>query len=286
MPYPLVPRVFLFPTLFPLARLHCRSELIPLHIFEQRYRVIITMLRDEREFRGSCGSPTTRLRGSSCACEIAEYEPHGRRRMNLVGRGAPRPFRGSASRFHLAYPARACRPSSSRGGGVGGGGGGGRGGGVGGGGGGGAIARGDSTRTSHKPPRFPYADLVGRQRTATDPTSRSSSSWHAYAMAARSNFRPRPPSRGLSVFAPYPRCCGSCTPACSERYQALDFSTAHRPRARPLQGRVRLRFSPTSRKAPGTACTRNSSARANSRVMACVRAVSLQRRRPVPSSQG
>src|SRR5436190_23357482 len=91
--------------LFPLGLVALPSELIPLHIFEQRYKTMMNeCLRDEREF-GILWLADDGLREIGCACEIAEVlERMEDGRMNLVARGT-RPFRVLERQGHLAYPA-------------------------------------------------------------------------------------------------------------------------------------------------------------------------------------
>ena len=58
--------------LFPLGLVALPSELIPLHIFEQRYKTMMKeCLGDEREF-GILWLADDGLREIGCACEIAE----------------------------------------------------------------------------------------------------------------------------------------------------------------------------------------------------------------------
>ena len=91
--------------LFPLGLVALPSELIPLHIFEERYKAMIThCLENESEF-GIVWLADDGLREVGCACEIAEVlerMPDGR--LNLVARGT-RPFRIEARQDDLAYPA-------------------------------------------------------------------------------------------------------------------------------------------------------------------------------------
>src|SRR5215204_5336467 len=91
--------------LFPLGLVALPSELIPLHIFEERYKTMMgRCLEDESEF-GIVWVSDDGLRPVGCACEIAEVlerMPDGR--MNLVARGT-RPFRIEARQDELAYPA-------------------------------------------------------------------------------------------------------------------------------------------------------------------------------------
>jgi Lon protease-like protein len=91
--------------LFPLGLVALPSELIPLHIFEERYKTMMArVLEEEGEF-GIVWVSDEGLRPIGCACEIAEVlerMPDGR--LNLVARGT-RAFRIEARQEELAYPA-------------------------------------------------------------------------------------------------------------------------------------------------------------------------------------
>ena len=91
--------------LFPLSIVALPGELIPLHIFEERYKTMMNeCLRDEREF-GIVWLSGDGLREIGCACEIERVvERMEDGRMNLLARGT-RPFRVVERRGHLAYPA-------------------------------------------------------------------------------------------------------------------------------------------------------------------------------------
>ena len=91
--------------LFPLGLVALPSELIPLHIFEERYKTMIGhCLEEESEF-GIVWLADDGLRPIGCACEIAEVlerMPDGR--INLVARGT-RVFRIEERQEALPYPA-------------------------------------------------------------------------------------------------------------------------------------------------------------------------------------
>jgi Lon protease-like protein len=93
--------------LFPLGIVALPTELIPLHIFEERYKTMIgRCLEEESEF-GIVWLADDGLRAIGCACEIAEVlerMPDGR--INLIARGT-RPFRIDARQDELPYPAGA-----------------------------------------------------------------------------------------------------------------------------------------------------------------------------------
>jgi Lon protease-like protein len=91
--------------LFPLGLVALPTELVPLHIFEERYKTMIArVLEEEGEF-GIVWVSDERLAPIGCACEIAEVLerlPDGR--INIVARGT-RPFRIDSRQDDLAYPA-------------------------------------------------------------------------------------------------------------------------------------------------------------------------------------
>src|SRR6187200_3155033 len=91
--------------LFPLGLGALPSELVPLHIFEERYKTMMArVLEEEGEF-GIVWIADDGLRPVGCACEIAEVlerMPDGR--LNLVARGT-RAFRIERRQDELAYPA-------------------------------------------------------------------------------------------------------------------------------------------------------------------------------------
>src|SRR5579863_8431965 len=91
--------------LFPLGMVALPREVIPLHIFEERYKTMMNeCLRDESEF-GIVWLSDDGLRETGCACAIERVlERMEDGRMNLVSRGT-RPFRVLERQGHLAYPA-------------------------------------------------------------------------------------------------------------------------------------------------------------------------------------
>ena len=91
--------------LFPLALVALPGELIPLHIFEERYKTMMNeCLQNEREF-GILWLSDEGLRENGCACEIDRVlERLDDGRMNILTRGT-RPFRVIERREHLPYPA-------------------------------------------------------------------------------------------------------------------------------------------------------------------------------------
>ena len=91
--------------LFPLGLVALPEELLPLHIFEERYKTMMNLcLREEREF-GIVWLSDDGLREIGCACRIEQVlERMDDGRMNLLVRGT-RPFRVVERQGHLAYPA-------------------------------------------------------------------------------------------------------------------------------------------------------------------------------------
>jgi Lon protease-like protein len=91
--------------LFPLGIVALPGEVIPLHIFEERYKTMMNeCLRDESEF-GIVWLADDGLREIGCACKIEQVlERMEDGRMNLLARGT-RPIRVLERQGHLAYPA-------------------------------------------------------------------------------------------------------------------------------------------------------------------------------------
>ncbi len=91
--------------LFPLALVALPGELIPLHIFEERYKTMMNdCLQEAGEF-GILWLSDEGLRENGCACEIDRVlERLDDGRMNILTRGT-RPFRVLERLEHLPYPA-------------------------------------------------------------------------------------------------------------------------------------------------------------------------------------
>ena len=91
--------------MFPLRLVALPSELVPLHIFEERYREMIRRCETEpTEFGIVCVGEDDRMHETGCACAIEEIlERFDDGRVNLVARGT-RPFRVEAERIEHAYP--------------------------------------------------------------------------------------------------------------------------------------------------------------------------------------
>jgi len=91
--------------LFPLGIVALPGELVPLHIFEERYKTMMNQcLEEEREF-GIVWLADDGLREIGCAMAIEQVlERMEDGRMNLLTRGT-RPFRVLERQGHLPYPA-------------------------------------------------------------------------------------------------------------------------------------------------------------------------------------
>ena len=91
--------------LFPLGIVALPSELVPLHIFEERYKTMMARCLEEESEFGIVWLADDGLRQIGCACEIAEVlERMEDGRINLIARGT-RPFRIEARQDELPYPA-------------------------------------------------------------------------------------------------------------------------------------------------------------------------------------
>lgn len=92
--------------LFPLGLVALPHELVPLHIFEERYKTMIgECLELDREFGIVWTTEEDGARHTGCAMEIARVLEHMEDgRMNILTRGT-RPFRIVEMRDDLPYPA-------------------------------------------------------------------------------------------------------------------------------------------------------------------------------------
>lgn len=91
--------------LFPLSLVALPTELVPLHIFEQRYKTMIAHCRENDSEFGIVWLSADGLREIGCACEITEVlEEFDDGRMNVLTRGT-RPFRLLERQDELEYPA-------------------------------------------------------------------------------------------------------------------------------------------------------------------------------------
>ncbi len=91
--------------LFPLGLVALPGELVPLHIFEERYKTMMSScLESEREF-GIVWLADDGLRDIGCAMAIEKVlEQMEDGRMNILTRGTS-PFRVLERQGHLPYPA-------------------------------------------------------------------------------------------------------------------------------------------------------------------------------------
>ena len=91
--------------LFPLGIVALPGEVVPLHVFEERYKTMIERcLAEESEF-GIVWLSDDSLREVGCACEITEVvERDDEGRLNILTRGT-RPFQLLEREDHLPYPA-------------------------------------------------------------------------------------------------------------------------------------------------------------------------------------
>jgi Lon protease-like protein len=91
--------------LFPLALVALPHELVPLHIFEERYRIMFAeLLEHEGEF-GIVWTTEEGTKGTGCACEIEQVlERMADGRLNVLTRGT-RPFRIVERQPDMPYPA-------------------------------------------------------------------------------------------------------------------------------------------------------------------------------------
>jgi Lon protease-like protein len=91
--------------LFPLGIVALPGEVVPLHIFEERYKEMIADCLDlDREF-GIVWMSEDGLRPIGCACEVTEVlERMEDGRMNILTRGT-RPFRVVSRQDDHPYPA-------------------------------------------------------------------------------------------------------------------------------------------------------------------------------------
>jgi Lon protease-like protein len=147
--------------LFPLGLVALPGELIPLHIFEERFKTMMNeCLRDDSEF-GIVWLSDDGLREIGCACEIDRVlERMEDGRMNLVARGT-RPFRVLERQGHLAYPAGVVEFLQDRD----------------------DVADAKLLGAAHEA----YGELV-RQATDRDPSMEELADMTAYAMAATVDF--------------------------------------------------------------------------------------------------
>src|ERR1700761_5894479 len=90
--------------LFPLGLVALPSEMVPLHIFEERYKAMVEhCLTTSSEF-GIVWMADDELHETGCACVIEQVlEQMEDGRVNLISRGT-RPFRIVERQSHLPHP--------------------------------------------------------------------------------------------------------------------------------------------------------------------------------------
>lgn len=91
--------------LFPLSLVLLPQEIVPLHIFEDRYKTMVDeCLSDEREF-GIIWLADAGLREIGCSCRITEVlERNEDGQVDILVKGTT-PFRLTERQEHLPYPA-------------------------------------------------------------------------------------------------------------------------------------------------------------------------------------
>jgi Lon protease-like protein len=91
--------------LFPLGLVALPGEIVPLHIFEERYKAMMDRCLEADEEFGIVWLSDDGLKSTGCACAITRViEKLEDGRMNLLTRGT-RPFRIVERQEELAYPA-------------------------------------------------------------------------------------------------------------------------------------------------------------------------------------
>jgi Lon protease-like protein len=91
--------------LFPLGLVALPHEVVPLHIFEERYKAMIAHCLEAPTEFGIVWAGDGEVRATGCAMEVTEVlETAEDGRMNILTRGT-RPFRLLDERHDLPYPA-------------------------------------------------------------------------------------------------------------------------------------------------------------------------------------
>ncbi len=91
--------------IFPLSMVALPTEVVPLHIFEERYKTMIDVCLEEDQEFGIVWLSDDGLRPIGCACEVTEVlERMEDGRLNILTRGT-RPFRVVARQDDQPYPA-------------------------------------------------------------------------------------------------------------------------------------------------------------------------------------
>ncbi|WP_445151902.1 LON peptidase substrate-binding domain-containing protein [Baekduia sp. Peel2402] len=90
--------------LFPLGMAAVPYEIVPLHIFEDRFKAMIGAVLEAGQEFGLVWADEDGLKVNGCAMEVTEVlERHEDGRIDILTRGT-RPFRIVAERFDHAYP--------------------------------------------------------------------------------------------------------------------------------------------------------------------------------------
>ncbi len=147
--------------LFPLGLVALPGELVPLHIFEERYRTMMVHCRDGESEFGILWMADDGLHDIGCAMVIEQVlEELDDGRLNILTRGT-RPFRVLERQAHLPYPAGIVEFLEDR------------------------DDEPDAALTAGA--RDAYAELV-RRATDRDPPAEELAGMDAYAMAATVDF--------------------------------------------------------------------------------------------------
>ena len=197
--------------LFPLGMVALPHELVPLHVFEERYKALTAVcLEHQREF-GIIWSTDEGLRPVGCACEITEVlERMDDGRMNVLTRGT-RPFLVLEERDDLPYPAAAVEfpPDEDE----------------------------EMDTETAREARAAYAELV-RQATGDEPDETELTEMDAYAMAATVDFGPEA-KQGLLALRSENARLGQVTRLFRAALKRLDVVDRAQARAR-SNGKVRF----------------------------------------------
>src|ERR1700755_1015577 len=90
--------------LFPLGMAAVPHEIVPLHIFEDRFKAMIGAVLEAGQEFGLVSADEDGLKVNGCAMEVTEVlERHEDGRIDILTRGT-RPFRIVAERFDRLYP--------------------------------------------------------------------------------------------------------------------------------------------------------------------------------------
>ena len=197
--------------LFPLGLVLLPSEVVPLHIFEERYKLMIGECIDEDEEFGIVWMSDDGLRDVGCAAavdEVIERMEDGR--LNVLVRGT-RPFRLERRRDDLPYPAGDVEPLED--------------------------VDDDASDEEADTARERYADLVER---ATDhrPDPEEVAGMDAFGMAATIDFRPEDKQELLELRSECER-LRALTTLFETTMKRLDYAEKAGERAR-SNGRIRL----------------------------------------------